>query len=162
MDKADSPGSRRSVAERLLQRLADAVYGHRAWFVWPQLVLFCGAVWVTVARLEINMDRDDLVGSDKKYHRNFLKFKEDFPAQSDLVAVVESEDIERNRQFIERFGARLDAASTAQSPTNLLADVFYRGDMKMMGRKALLFVSTNDLRELNQALTDYQPFLRQF
>ena len=47
--------------------------------------------------------------------------------------------MEKNRQFAERIGAKLEAE------TNLFADVFYKGDLPMMGRKALLFVPEDDL-----------------
>ena len=119
---------------RLLTRLADAVFRHRWWFFWPNVVLFPLAVWYSVAELKFNLDRSDLVGSDKKYHRNYLEFRKEFPGQDDLVAVVESDDAEKNRQFVERLGAKLEAE------TNLFTDVFYKGDLKMMGPKALLFL----------------------
>jgi outer membrane protein insertion porin family len=46
------------------------------------------------------------VGSDKKYHQNFLKFKKEFPTQDDLVVVVESENQEKNRQFVLKVAAK--------------------------------------------------------
>ena len=64
----------------------------------------------------------------------FPRVQEEFPLQDDLVVVVESEDPEKNRQFVERLGARLE------QETNLFTDVFYKGDLKMLGQKALLFV----------------------
>ena len=80
------------------------------------------------------------MGSNKKYHQNYLRFKNEFPTQDDLVVVVESEDPEKNRQFVERLGAKLEAE------TNVFHDVFYKGDLKMLGPKALLFVTDEDLR----------------
>jgi hopanoid biosynthesis associated RND transporter like protein HpnN len=154
--------SKDTLVLRLLRRLVAVVFAHPRWFVWPQYVLFAVCVWYTVSRLEFDMDRNNLVGSDKQYHRNFLALKKEFPGQDDLVAVVESEDLEKNRQFVERLGARLDALSTQVSPTNLFTDVFYKGDLKLMGRKALLFVPETNLVELQKALGDYQPFLKQF
>ena len=141
---------------RALKLLTRAVCTHRSWFVWPQVVLFGLCVWFTAAKLEFHTNRNDLVGADKKYHQNFLQFKKEFPAQDDLVVVVESESIARNRQFVERLGAKLELE------TNLFIDVFYKGDLKMMGHKALLFVPEADLKELHQALNDYRPFIQQF
>src|SRR4030095_12726719 len=88
--------------------------------------------------------------------------RREFPAQADLVAVVESESAEKNRQFVERLAGRLEAESTAIFATNLFSDVFFKGDLKLMGPKALLFVPETNLMELNRILGDYQPFLRQF
>ena len=54
------------------------------------------------------------------------------------------------------WGRRLEAE------TNLFRDVFYKGDLKMLGSKALLFVPEADLAELKTTLTDYRPFLQKF
>ena len=112
---------------RALGWLAWAIFRRRRWFVWPQLVLFVVCVLYTARYLNFDTSRDNLVGSNKKYHQNFLKFKKEFPTQDDLVVVVESEDPEKNRQFVERLGAKLEAE------TNFFHDVFYKGDLKMLG-----------------------------
>jgi hopanoid biosynthesis associated RND transporter like protein HpnN len=143
----------------MLQRLADAVIRYPRWFFFPQIALFVFCVWFTAFspwKLQFDSSRDNLVGSDKKYHQNFLRFKSEFPLPDELVVVVESENMEKNRQFVERLGARLEVE------TNLFMDVVYKGDLKMLGAKALLFVPENDLGELRQTLHDYRPFLEQF
>ena len=123
---------------RLLARMARVACRHPRWLVIPQIVLFVVCVAYALPRpygcLEFDTNRDDLVGSNKKYQHNFLQFKKEFPQADDLVAVVESENAEKNRQFVERLGVRLEAE------TNLFTDVFYKGDLKMMGSKALMFV----------------------
>jgi len=141
---------------RLLAWLARKVLRHRRWFLYPQIALFVVCVFITVKYLEFDTSRSNLVGSNKKYHQNFLRFKKEFPTQDDLVVVVESEDTEKNRQFVERLGARLEAE------TNLFHDVFYKGDLKMLGSKALLFVPESDLVELRNTLKDYRPFIERF
>jgi uncharacterized protein len=151
-----------SFTVRFLTTLSRGVIAHPGWFAWPQLALFGACVWFTVARLEFDLDRNALVGSDQPYHRNFLALKDEFPGQDDLVCVVESEDPEKNRQFVERLGSRLDRLSTQANPSNLFTDVFYKGDLKMLGRKALLFVPETNLFDLKQTLVDYQPFIQQF
>lgn len=119
---------------RALDALAGAILRRPRWFFWPQMALFALCVGYTVRFLQFDVSRDHLVGANKKYHQNFLAFREEFPEQDDLVVVVESEDTEKNRQFVERLGAKLEAE------TNLFKDVFYKGDLKLMGNKALLFV----------------------
>lgn len=148
--RADSPGA------RLLGMLARAVMRYPRWFLWPQVFLLALSVYYTVTHLQFDTSRNNLVGANKKYHQNFLRFKKEFPTQDDLVVVVESEDSEKNRQFVERLGARLEAE------TNLFHDVFYKGDLKMLGSKALLFVPEADLLELKKTLHEYRPFIEQF
>ena len=49
------------------------------------------------------------MGANKNYHQNLLQFKKEFPTQDDMVVIVESENAEKNRQFVERLGAKLEA-----------------------------------------------------
>lgn len=145
-----------SPVARGLGWLADHVFRHRAPWIWGQVLLFGLCVWFTVAKLGFQTDRSDLVGADKHYHRIYLDFKKEFPAQNDMVVVVESESLSRNRQFVERLGARLE------SETNLFADVFYKGDLRMMGRKALLFAPEENLDGLKKQLEAFRPFIGHF
>src|SRR6266581_3384977 len=145
-----------TVFARLLAWLARAVFRYQRLFLYPQLVLFVVCVAYTGFNLKFDMSRNDLVGSNKKYHQNFLQFKKEFPTQDDLVVVVESENAEKNRQFVERLGAKLEAE------TNLFRDVFYKGDLKMLGSKALLFLPEDALTDLLHTLQEYKPFLVRF
>lgn len=145
-----------SFIARALQALAHSVWSHRRMWMLPQILLTGLAIYYTISELGFSTNRNDLVGSEKKYHRNFLRLKEEFPGQDDIAAVVESEDPEKNRQFVERLGARLEVE------TNLFREVFYKGDLKMLGPKALLFLDEPSLRELQKSLADYRPFLTQF
>ncbi|MFO1487389.1 MAG: MMPL family transporter [Verrucomicrobiota bacterium] len=156
---------------RFLAWVARLVFRHRRSFLYAQLVLFVLSILYTVRYLEFDMNRDNLVGANKQYQHNFLAFKKEFPQSDDLVVVVESENEERNRQFVERLGSKLEAArirvpmapgSKETIETNLYADVFYKGDLKMMGAKALLFVPEDDLQDLTKKLKDFEPFVTQF
>jgi len=145
-----------SFIARILGGLAAAIIRHRPLFVFPQLVLFVLCIVYTWFNLKLDFSRDNLVGAKKKYHQTFLNFKKEFPTQDDLVVVVQSENTEKNRQFVERLGAKLELE------TNVFKDVFYKGDPKMLGSKALLFFGEDDLKGLQKALQDYRPFLEHF
>ncbi len=168
--------SENSLAARFLRGLASYIYHHPRVFFYPQILLFILCVLYTVgparivslirgtkapesgflSGIQFDLNRDNLVGSDKKYHQNFIRFKKEFPAQDDLVVVIESDSTEKNRQFVERLGTKLDAE------TNIFTDVFYKGDLKMLGRKALLFVPESDLKDLKDKLHDFRPFIQEF
>ncbi|MDB6019785.1 MAG: hpnN, partial [Pedosphaera sp.] len=141
---------------RVLSRVADAVIRHRRLFLWPQIFLFVICVAYTATHFNFDPDRNNLVGSGKKYNENFKRFKDEFPVQDDLVVIVESDDGEKNRQFVERLGAKLEVE------TNMFTDVLYRNDFKMLGPKALLFASEQDLKDLRAKLSDYLPFIERF
>ncbi|MBX3747870.1 MAG: MMPL family transporter [Verrucomicrobiae bacterium] len=148
----DAPGSTFSV--RTLQRVAHLVLHHPSWFLWPQVALAALCVFYTVHNLEFSTSRSDLVSEELRYHRIYLEFKREFAVEDDIVALVESETPEKNRQFIERLGARVEAEP------GLFTDVFFRGDLPMLGPKALLFLDEPQLIELRQTLGDYRPFLQ--
>ena len=145
---------------RLLRVLAGAVCRHPRWFIYPQFALFALCVYYTAfspGHLQMDMDQDHLVGADKKYHRDFMKYRAEFPGEDELAVVVESGDLERNRQFVERLGARLAVE------TNLFTDVFYKpGDLAALGKKALLFAPEKDLAEMRGILNQERPFLEKF
>jgi len=151
--KALSPDS---FLARLLGKLASAACRHPRRFFWPQVLLFFLSIAYTAGYLQFDMDQNDLVSGSKRYHHNFLAFEKEFPQQDDLAVVVESENTEKNRQFVERLGARLEAE------TNLFHDVFYKGDISMMGAKALLFVPEQDLVGIRDALRADLPFIQKF
>jgi len=148
--------AKESPAIRILRKLADGVYRYPRCFFYPQVLLLAVCLYYTFDKLQFDSSRNNLVGKDKKYHRNFLKYRQEFPGQDDLVVVAESEDMEKNRQFVERLGTRLEAE------TNLFTDVFYKGDLKLMGPKALLFLDSATLEELRQTLADFTPFIQKF
>lgn len=146
-----------SVVVRLLRGLAGAVHDRPRWFFYPQAILFLLSLLFTVQHLQFDTNRDNLVANDRQSRRDYLRFMQEFNAQSELVVVVESEDIEKNRQFVERVGTRLEAE------TNLFSDVFYKGDFKMMGPKALLFVTNRViLDEMATRLDEARPVLERF
>ena len=151
------PLSADSFLGRLLAKLAAAVFRYRWWFVYPQAALFLVCVLYTIGYLKTDMNRDNLVGPNQKYHQNFLRLQKEFPQQgNDLVLVVESDNTEKNRQFIERIALKMGAE------TNLFCDVFYQHDLAMMGTKALFFVPEDDLAAIQTTLHDALPFIRQF
>src|SRR6185295_834000 len=151
-----------SLPARILRWLADSIFHHRRWYLYSQAALVLACILYTLCflfpgkKLEFHTSRNDLVGGEKEYHKNYLKFKAEFPSQDDLVVVVESENREKNRQFVERLGAKLDRE------TNVFTGVFYKGDLKLMGPKALLFLTEEELKGLQQTFAEYRPFLMQF
>ncbi|HEV2694712.1 MAG TPA: MMPL family transporter [Verrucomicrobiae bacterium] len=147
-----------SFLARLLGRLATAICRHPQAFIWPQAALFIGSIVVTVMYLQFDMSQDNLVSSKQKYHKNYLEYKQEFSSrdEDDLVIVAESDDSEKSRQFIERLGAKLEVE------TNLFHDVFYRADFKMMGSKALLLLTEDELTDMKRQLQQYQPFVQRF
>ena len=146
-----------SFAARVLGSLAISVCKYPKAFLLPQILLFFASVFYTVKNLEFHTDRNALVDADKPYHRNYLDYKASFDSEDDIIAVVESADAEKNRQFVERLGARLDAEP------DLFSSIFYKGDLKKLGRKALFFPKDDSvIQTMIEQIRKAQPMLEAF
>ncbi len=148
--------SKASWTYRLLQILAEWIINRPKTLVLPQALLCIAGILYTVFNLEFSSDRNDLVGSGKKYHEIFLKFRAEFPQEDDMVALVESGNLEKNRQFVERLGSRL------QGDPKHFTNVFWKGDLKSMGPKSLLFLDLETLRSFRDSIQTYLPVLQFF
>ncbi len=142
-----------SWAIRQLQRLAETLIRFPRWFLYPQILIFLVCVIYTFLNLEFLTDRNELVGSDKKYHRIFLEFREEFPNRDDIVAVIESDDPKKNRQFAERLGRRLG------QETQLFTHVLFQQTPKILGSKSLYLLPPETLDNLRKTLDEYRPFI---
>ena len=142
-------------AGRLLHSLAEAVFHHPRWFCYTQLLLVLVCLGYTVTTLQFSTDKNDLISVQESYRRQFLEFKREFKIHDNLFVLVESESREKNREFVERLAARLQADGQ-------FADVYYRGGLKLMGPKALLFLPEETLAELQQNLWTNQPLFQTF
>ena len=80
-------------------------------YFYPQAALFVICILFTIRHLNFSTDRNDLIDARKEYHRQYLTYLRDFRGENEVVAAVESEDREKNRQFVERLGAKLEKES---------------------------------------------------
>jgi hypothetical protein len=145
-----------SLLSRLLNRLATVVLRHPRVVFLAQVLLLLASIGYTIKFLQFDTDSNNLISGDKRYQHNFNEFQKEFPQPDDLVVVVESENIEKNRQFIARLGARM------QAETNQFADVLFQKDMAVMGNKGLQLAKASDLVVMRDNLVSYLPFVRQF
>src|SRR5215469_16626626 len=145
-----------TVLARVLAWTASVVFRHRRLVIYSQVVLFGLCVWVTFRFLNFDANRDNLVGQNEKYQHAYFEYKKEFPQQDELAVVVESENLEKNRQFVERLGARVLAEP------QYFTNVIFNNDLKMLGSKALLFVPETDLVDLHDQLHGYVPFVQKF
>ena len=141
---------------RGLGLLARLVCAHRRLFVIVELVLFVASVLFAIEYLQFDTNRDNLVGANEKYQHAFLAYKKEFSQQDDLAVVVQSGDPERNRQFVERLGARVAAEG------NIFTNLFYNNSPQALGRKSLQLFPESDLADFQKSLSDFRPFIEKF
>lgn len=145
-----------NLAARLLNRLADAIYHHPRWFLFPQVLLTAGCIIYIATHLGFTTRRADLISATAKYQRDFIRLQQEFHMQDSLVAIVESEGRDKNREFIERLAARL------RMETNLFKNIYYKGDLKLMGPKGLLFLPEKTIEELAQTVHTNRTLIETF
>lgn len=143
-----------SLFARTLRLLARLVTQYPQWFLYPQLLLFVVSIFYTIGHWKEDMDENNLVGGVT--HQIYMNFRKEFPGEDELAVVVQSDARERNRQFVERLAARVEAE------TNMFTDVFYKGDLRAMGKKALLIAPEADLKDMQQILVEERPFIQEF
>ena len=68
--------------------------------------LAVGAVVVTLALLEFQTSRSDLIDPDAEFHRRWLRYSAAFPDSSDLVVVVRGRDRVSVEVTLEKLGRR--------------------------------------------------------
>ncbi len=139
----------------LLHSLAEAVFRHPRFSCGIQLLLVLVCLGYTATHLQFSTDKNDLISAQESYQRQFLEFKKEFKIHDNLFVLVESENREKNREFVERLAARLRGDGQ-------FTDVFYRGGLKLMGPKALLFLPEETLAGLQQHLRTHQPLFQTF
>jgi uncharacterized protein len=144
------------LAGRLLHKLADHLQAHPLWFVFPQLALLVICLAFTATQLRFTTNRSDLVSAHERYQQIHLLLKREFKFQDSLVAIVESENQDKNRQFVERLVQRL------RVEPHLFQSVYYKGDLKMMGPKALLFLPEETLEDLRRTLVENASIIQTF
>lgn len=140
---------------RLLHFLAEAVLRYPKWFWYSQLLLVVVCLGYTAISLQFSTDKNDLVSGQESFQLQFLEFKREFQMHDNVFVLVESENPEKNRQFVERLAIRLRADGQ-------FTEAYYRAGLKLMGPKALLFLPEESLIRLRQSLRDYQPLFGTF
>lgn len=124
---------------------------------WPIVVvgLLAAVVSVVLAvtRLGFDPNRNNLIGEGAEYNRVYLRFRESFPQDDDIVAVIVGQDPARNRAAVDALGARL------REQPQTFTDVLDKVDLGFVRQRLLLYMPLGDLRELEKRLRDITPFV---
>jgi hypothetical protein len=139
---------------------------------WPKLFLLAGiglagvgAVY-TVTGLDFKTSRNDLIGRDSEYWRNYSAYAREFGAEEDYLVVVESDRPDRNRAAIEALAAALVAPGNNPHPADppraqsfRASDLFYRVDYAALKPWFLYYLTPAELRQIRDSLGDFQQLV---
>lgn len=106
------------------------------------LALATVALAFTITRLEFHTNRDDLIDPSSEFHRRWQRVTAEFPAEADVVIVVEGATTDSVTAAVDRLVERL-----AESP-QFFRDVLGRLDLAPLRQRALHFLSIAQLRQL--------------
>ncbi|HEY7521575.1 MAG TPA: MMPL family transporter [Methylomirabilota bacterium] len=141
---------------RLLRRLVGVACAR------PILTLAIAAV-VTVASgvyalttLEFATSTRALLPQNERYIERYVEFEREFGELDDLAIVVHAPSLPEARVYAGRLVREL---RTNRVP---LARVAYRIDPKQFEGRALLYLSTERLKEIRERIYDYQEFMEKF
>jgi len=104
-------------------------------------------------QLTYRTQRDDLMSADKECQVRWRHYLSEFGSDDDIVFIVEG----ANRPRIE--AALDDIASRLRTETALFDRVFDRVDLTHLSDRSLLYLSTEELRQLDEHLQAFAPLL---
>ena len=151
---------------QVLGRLAEVIRR------WPWLFLAVGvalsvASGVYAARqLSFKTSRNDLIGRDSAYWRNYSRYAEEFRTEEDYLLVIEGHHPERNRAAVDALVRHF--LSPANNPWDddspdaqqfVAEDLFHRVNLEAMERWFLYYLSRSDLAQIGESLKDFNQLV---
>ena len=120
----------------------------------------------TARSLEFKTSRNDLIGRDSEYWRNYSEYAREFRAEEDYIILVESDQPARNRAAVDALVEAVVAPANNPHPGDpataqkfVAEDVFYRVDFNAMKPWFLYYLSVDDLRQIRDSIKDFKQLL---
>jgi hopanoid biosynthesis associated RND transporter like protein HpnN len=111
-------------------------------------------VWYARGHLGINTDTADMISPELPWRRDFIAYREGFPARDrNIVVVVDAETPDAAAAFAADLVAAL-----GREPQRFRS-VFAAGEGEFFEQNGLLYLSTADLEDLGDRLAAAQPLL---
>jgi hopanoid biosynthesis associated RND transporter like protein HpnN len=135
-----------SFFRRCLIRLVSAVCR------FPRLVLIlallgCAFSLYAAGRfLQYHTERSDLVSPNKIYQQRWHQYLQEFGDDDDIVVVVQGTERSQMEQALEALAEQIGSRS------NLFDRLFYKVDLRSLHRRALLFLPTEQIQQIQENL----------
>src|SRR3989338_5239699 len=142
----------------LAQKYARFLYHHHRWIIVGAVALTFISIVISSLFLANRKGILDLYSSDNPVHRKFSEYVEEFGDPDDLIVVVQGDSRSKIKKFIDEFVTTLQEKSKDHHPS-LIREIFYRIDPAFIRQHALLYLSLEDLKKLNEEVTSPQSTL---
>jgi hopanoid biosynthesis associated RND transporter like protein HpnN len=117
-------------------------------------VLTIGNVWYVGGHLGINTDTADMISPDLPWRRDFIAYREGFPARDrNIVIVIDADSPDRAQEFAA------DLAAALEREPERFHSVFAAGAGEFFERNGMLYLSVAELEDLGDRLAAAQPLL---
>jgi hypothetical protein len=113
------------------------------------LLLTVSCLYYTVAHLDFETSRNDLVAKSERAVQRFSEISDDFGDMSNAIVVVEGGSLQERKAFI------LDLAERLREQPRYFKHLLYRIDASGLEGKQLLYLSPEEIRDLKDKLEDY-------
>jgi len=143
----------KNILDRFFSRIEHFAYTHSFSVIVVCLIVAVLSIWVTAEKLTFKTGRGDLVAKDLPYVKRHEMFRNEFEDFDGMIVVVEGEDPEQKKNFVEAL------ADKFKSHPAVFSDVFYKVDTTYFKDKALLFLDQKDLVDLVRKIREHQQFL---
>ena len=139
-----------SQEQGLLSRLLTAwVAGvcKRPWLVLAiSLLVAVFSVYFACAHLEYQTQRNDLISPTKDYYKRWQQVVAEFGDDDDMVVVLQGTDQEKMKSALE------ELAGLVQKQPDRFDRLFYKVDLRPLHNRALLFLSADQIRLIQDNL----------
>ncbi len=141
---------------RLLRRLVRVSCRRPILTVVVSLLLAAAGIGYTLHALTFKTSGRDVLSQDAPYVKRYVEYGRDFGELEDIVVVVEARSFEGAKAYAARLVQELRA-----SPVKF-ERVAYRIDPKQFEGNQLLYLSTDELKEIRDKIFDHQEFMESF
>lgn len=142
-----------TVVHRALASFVDRVCQHPRLTLVLTLGLAALAVFLAATRLEYRTHRNDLMAPDKECQKRWRMYLDEFGNDDEMVVVVTGADRQRLIDTLEAVAAEIN-----QRP-DLFDRLFYKVDLRHLHRRALLYLSCEQVRGIADGLDPMKPLL---
>jgi hopanoid biosynthesis associated RND transporter like protein HpnN len=128
----------------------------------PRLVLcltllaLAGSIYLACTRLEYHTQRNDLISPDKEVQKRWNRYLKEFGQDDDMVVVVQGDGPASHPQMI---AALEGLAERIRTRPDLFDRLFYKVDLRYLRDRALLFLSVEEIRHIQEDLGRMRPLL---
>src|SRR5262245_6520344 len=124
------------------------------WLVVVITLVTCGAsLAYTWRNLTYQTQRSDLLNKNKDFYRRWQQYLAEFGDDDDMVVVVKGQDRARMQHALD------DLAQQIQQHADLFDRLFYRVDLQGLRNRALLFLSAEQIRLIQDNLKNMSLLL---